>query len=441
MKYLLIISFVSLAALNSCKTKSTEIGGYAMFRGDARHSGIYPSGEVSDKPHLKWRFKTNGYVNSSPAIEGDHIYFGSADSNLYCLDIKTGSLLWKFTTGGAVGSSPAIESGTVYFGSHDGKFYALNAADGTVKWTFDTPGEKLYSGKNLHGMEPKDSVFVDRWDFWLSSPVVYHGKVYFGSGSGYFYALDALSGKEVWKFKTGGIIHSSPAIAFGNVYFGGWDTYMHALNAESGAEIWKFKTGVDTVIHNQTGITGSAMIADSMLYFGCRDSYLYALNALTGKLAWKKYNDGGWVSVTPVVSGDKLIYSSGSSTLFGALNKKTGDSIYKQNLGTATFASPSIAGNAVYQGTFSGTMIALDVNSGKTLWTFEVEAVKQDKYGILNPDHTVNEKKELAIKEKSGGKIRGIDFGLSLGAVLSSPVIKDKVIYFGSSDGKFYALE
>ncbi len=423
----------------SCAAQTPAVS-YSMFRGNEKHTGVYPSAAINSPPKVKWKFKTNGYVNSSPAIAGDKIYFGSGDSSLYCLNINSGSVIWSYKTNGAVYSSPAVVNGIAYFGSHDGNFYALNAADGKVKWLFKTAGEKRFSGKHLHGQEPADSLFVDRWDFWLSSPVVYDNEVYFGSGSGYFYALDAKTGKQQWAFKTDGVIHSSPAIAFGNVYFGGWDTYMHALNAKTGTEVWKFKTGVDTVIHNQTGITGSAIIDGNMLYFGCRDSYVYALNAINGQLIWKKFNDRGWISITPVVYGDKLIYSSGSSKRFIAVNKMTGDTVYQQSFSSATFASPAIAGTTLYQGTFVGTMIALDVNTGHTKWTFATDAVTQDKYDILNPDHSINNEKFDAALKRSGGKLRPIDVGLSLGCINSSPVIKDGVLYFGSTDGNLYAL-
>ncbi|CAN5369317.1 hypothetical protein BH09BAC6_BH09BAC6_29120 [soil metagenome] len=443
MRKLLTIT-LTLAAIStsfySCIAQPPDAS-YSMFRGDAKHTGIYPSAAIDKEPHVKWKFRTNGFVNSSAAIAGDKIYFGSADSNLYCVDINSGWLTWKFKTGGAVNSSPAIVNGTVFFGSHDGNFYALNAADGKVKWTFKTPGEKRFAARHLHGQIPADSMFVDRWDFWLSSPVVDQNKVYFGSGSGYFYALDAETGTQEWAFKTDGIIHSSPVIAFGNVYFGGWDTYMHALDAANGKEKWKFKTGVDTIKHNQTGITGSPLVDGDMLYFGCRDSYLYALDAVSGTLAWKRYNDMGWVSISPVIYGDKVIYSSGSSTRFAALNKMTGDSVYQRSIGSATFASPSIAGSTLYQGTFVGTIIALDVNTGDIKWVFATDACREDKLQILNPDYSIsNEKFDSALK-KSGGKLKPIDVGLSLGCITSSPVVKNQVIYFGSTDGNFYALE
>ncbi len=414
---------------------------YSMFRGNNKHTGTYVTAEVKNNPGLKWRFKTNGVVNSSVAIEGDKLFFGSGDSSLYCINASDGLLAWQFKTSGAVFSSPAVINGVVYFGSHDGNFYALNSKDGTVEWSFKTGGEKRFSAKGIHGLLPKDSLFIDEWDFWLSSPAIERSTVYFGSGDGYFYALDKNDGKEKWKFKTDGIIHSSPALAFGNVYFGGFDTYLHALNAESGKELWKYKTPDDTVIYNQTGITSSPVIADSILYFGCRDSRVYALNAVTGTFIWSKYNNMGWISQVPVVADNKVMYASGSSKKFVALNKQNGDSVYSIGVETGAFSSPAIVNNTLYYGDFRGSMFGRDVATGKLIWTYQVPTARENPYNILNADFTFNDSLiEVAIKKYKGIKTR-LEIILSKGTILSSPVIKDRVIYFGSTDGYLYALQ
>jgi outer membrane protein assembly factor BamB len=53
--------------------------------------------------------------------------------------------------------------------------------------------------------------------------------VYFGSGDGRLYALDARTGQEKWRFKTDGGVNSSPAVAGGVVYFGSTDGYLYAV--------------------------------------------------------------------------------------------------------------------------------------------------------------------------------------------------------------------
>src|SRR6266571_2469232 len=84
-----------------------------------------------------------------------------------------------------------------------------------VKWKFATGGEKRYAGTHLHHLEPAAETMPDPWDFYLSSPTVWNGAVYFGSSDGNVYSLDATSGALKWKFHTGDVVHSSPAIADG----------------------------------------------------------------------------------------------------------------------------------------------------------------------------------------------------------------------------------
>ena len=425
----------------SCGEKS-DISGYGMFRGNLQHTGIYPSAEVNVNPSLLWRFKTNGYINSSAAIKGEQIFFGSSDGYLYCLNSHSGSLIWKFKTDGAINSSPAITDDEVFFGSHDGNFYALNARNGKLKWIFKTGGEKLFPPKDVwHKLELSDSRDPDRWDTWLSSPAIQKNTVYFGSGDGNFYALDKTTGKEKWKYETHSIIHSSPALAFGNVYFGGWDTYLHVLDEETGEEKWKFKTGEDTVGYNQTGITSSPVIVDSILYFGCRDSHIYALNALSGDFIWKRYNDDIWVSSTPLVYEEKVLYPAGRPNKFIALNKLTGDSIYMHKTKTGTSSSFSLAGKTVYYGDLNGILNAHDINTGNLIWTYQIPTSAEDTLHMINEDFTTSQEGFAAALEKYQGVRGRNELRFALGAIHSSPVIKDRVVYFGSYDGYFYALK
>ncbi|MEJ5274107.1 MAG: PQQ-binding-like beta-propeller repeat protein [Spirochaetota bacterium] len=55
-----------------------------------------------------------------------------------------GNLKWNFKTNDSIVSSPAIGSdGTIYVGSYDNYLYAINA-DGTLKWNFETAGGYCY---------------------------------------------------------------------------------------------------------------------------------------------------------------------------------------------------------------------------------------------------------------------------------------------------------
>jgi outer membrane protein assembly factor BamB len=74
---------------------------------------------------ILWEVQTSGAVESSPAVSGTTVYFGSEDGHLYAVDAETGMERWSYLTGGKITSSPAVADGTVYVGSHDGNVYAI----------------------------------------------------------------------------------------------------------------------------------------------------------------------------------------------------------------------------------------------------------------------------------------------------------------------------
>ena len=275
------ISAMAFLFLFLCLTDAAE--GQSMFRGNAAHTGVYPGVAPREFHRLKWKFPTGARVLGSPVIEGKVIYFGSDDGNVYAVDAESGRQIWKTTTRGPVPCTPAVDHGTVYVGSYDGKFYALDAQSGAVKWKFATEGERRFEAKGLHGWQPKNQTFADAFDVFLSSPGVVDGAVYFGSGDGNLYSLDANSGELRWKFRTGDVVHASPAIVNGVAYVGSWDSYFYAVDVGNGKEKWRFHAGEDPLVHNQVGFQSSPAVVDGVVYTGCRDAQLYALDAMTAK--------------------------------------------------------------------------------------------------------------------------------------------------------------
>src|SRR5215471_18320701 len=319
-----------------------------MFRNDPAHSGIYASVGVPKFDSVRWAFQTRGEVISSPAIVNGVVYVGSNDGNLYAIDQQTGKQRWKFATEARVTSSPAVANGAVYFGSYDGNFYAVDTVSGKLRWKFRNAGERRYAATHLHGSVPEGEIMPDPFDVYLSSPTVWDGAVYFGSGDGNVYALDAASGVVKWKFKTGDVVHASPAIVDGKLYIGSWDSYFYALDAASGKELWRFKTCEDPDIHNQVGIQSSATVADGVVYFGCRDSKFYALDAATGQQRWVFPNKGSWVITSPVVREGKVYFATSDTALLHIVDAKTGTSIDSIKFHWPIFGSPSIAGDMLY---------------------------------------------------------------------------------------------
>ncbi len=429
---------VSLLALLS--TTSVALAEDAMFRANPAHTGVYQAPGVPKFNKIKWQFPTKGQILSSPAVTSDTVYFGGSDHFFYALNRDTGVEKWKFKTEGRIPSSPAVSGGTVYFICYDGNAYAVDAATGTQKWKFALPGERRFAAPHLHGASPAGETMPDPFDFYLSSPVVVDGIVYFGSGDTNVYALDAASGQLKWKFKTGDVVHASPAIVDGKLYVGSWDSYFYALDAKSGKEIWRFKTGEDPEIHNQVGIQSSAAVADGIVYFGCRDSNFYALDAATGKERWHFNNKGSWVIGSPAVANGKVYFGTSDTALFYALDAKTGAQLFSLDFHRwPLFSSPAIAGDHAYLGSHEGKLFAIDLKTQKLAWTFATDGSKKNGATYTKPDGTVNY--EVAFTDFFyDDMVSGVQKLMTVGAVLSSPVIAGDTVFFGSADGSVYAL-
>ena len=411
-----------------------------MFRGNPQHTGVYEAAGVPKFTRVKWRFRTAGRVFSTPAIAGGMAFVGSTDHFLYAVDLATGTGKWKFETQSRVTSSPAVANGVVYFGSMDADFYAVDAASGKLKWKFTTAGEHRFTATHLHGAMPIAEAMPDPFDFFLSSPVVSGGVVYFGSGDGNIYALDAASGALKWKFHTGDVVHSSPAVDSDTVFAGSWDSYLYALDASTGKEKWRFKTGEDPKIHNQVGIQSSPAVANGVVYFGCRDSNLYAVDEITGKQKWAFSNKGSWVIGSPAVHDGKVYFATSDSALFHALDAVTGAPIFSLTFTWPMFSSPAISGNTLYLGSHEGKLTAIDLTTHKVAWTFQTDGSKENGPKYTMPDGKPNYGAAFT-DFFYDDMVIGVDKLLSVGAILSSPVVDGQTIYFGSADGNLYALE
>ncbi|HEX9512344.1 MAG TPA: PQQ-binding-like beta-propeller repeat protein [Puia sp.] len=461
---LLLIPLLGVAFIPGLSPARSQMNaGEAMFHADAKHSGVYPSGEYGSFGALHWKFRTGGKIFSSPAICDGIAFVGSEDKKLYAIDTKTGRLKWKFSTGGAVFSSPAVYNHIVYFGSYDGFYYAVDVHSGRLVWKFGTEGEKKVGAKGLWTMKPADQYMEDLYDFFLSSPVIdKQGSVptvYFGSSDGHLYALNAADGKLQWKFATGGIIHTSPALGNGKIYIGSWDTYFYAIDSHTGHEIWKFKTGEQPVYHVLEGIQSSAAVdpgapdnaagreskaqADGTVYFGARDGNFYALDGTTGLLKWKYPADNSWVLTTPAIK-DGVVYIGTSDTyLFLALDGETGKEKYRFQARGYVYSSPSLAGNTAYFGDFTGVFYAIDLESeGKLADRFVTAVSKQNAGKILNKEGKLDFGYTAANMDPAlySTNKTVMDRFYEMGSIVSTPAIAEGVIYFGSADGYLYAL-
>jgi outer membrane protein assembly factor BamB len=84
-------------------------------------------------------------------------------------------------------------------------------------------------------------------------------------------------------------------------------------------------------------------------------------------------------------------------------------------------------------------MFAIDANAHKVAWEFQTDSSRQNAAAFSKPDGTPNYQ---AVMDENfyDSVLVGLDKLEATRSILSSPVVVNGVIYFGSSDGNVYAI-
>jgi len=381
---------------------------------------IISSLSIYGQDSIIWKFSANLGIYSSPVTDMNNVYFGSNDSILYALDKNKGNLIWKYKTRGEIKSQPVLFKETIIINNTDGYIYSFDKTDGKVLWTFKTNGEKTY----------------DLWDYYISSPKIYQDNVYVGSGDGNIYAINAETGKLIWNFKTGDIVHSTPVIKDQKVFAGSYDGYFYALDTKSGSLIWKFKTVGDKYFPKGEIQKGAAIYKNSII-FGSRDFNIYALDINSGRGLWNMKEKGSWIIATPLVHGDNIYFGTSDTHRFYSMDAATGSIKWSLPLNMRVYCTASSINDKIYFGCFNGKLFEVNNKTGEIEQTFQTFGSKKNYSNIFNENDDFRDDFQLygSTTDQSEKKI------LKLGAILTSPLIDNGIIYFGDSNGIFYALQ
>ena len=109
--------------------------------------------------------------------------------------------------------------------------------------------------------------------------------------------------------------------------------------------------------------------------------------------------------------------------------------------GGAIVTSPAVAGDLVYVGNHNGKLYAISASTGKLVWEFQTDASKADPMKVLNPDGSLNQDAFAPVFNDFEDMYLDFYRFVSIGAIMSSPVLDRGVVYLGSLDGKLYAIQ
>lgn len=268
-------------------------------------------------------------------------------------------------------SAPVLDEQRVFFGSDSGNFWAINQDDGSTAWSYKV-------GIHAKGK----SIF--------SSPSVSNGVVYFGAYDGNVYALDAKTGSRKWVFWEADYIGSSPAVAedinavFIGLEFGLMRKHggIAALDTETGKKIWEYP------MKAYTHSSPHYIRKKRQVVVGGNEGIVYLLNAKTGALQWSfKTGEASEEELSRGFSRfdikesfcydpntDLIVFGNNEAKLF-ALNRKDGTQAWCfENAEFGYSSTPVIYKDTVIATSLDKHTYCVDLKTGEEKWRWRAGA-------------------------------------------------------------------
>ena len=395
------------------RTGITVVGDTAYAA--ANNGKLYAMDSATGK--IRWTYSTETteprafqFFSRLTVVSG-RVYVGAADKVLYCIDAHSGHLVWKQAVKDWIRSRPVVIGKTAYVGTLDGSVSAVEDKGSFAKllWTRKVAthelladlvadaGHVLVSDSDLWltSIDPKDGqtqwhhkllesavingtrYMADRISAgsdYQSSPTAVGGIVYVGGPDRFVHAIEADTGKEVWRFETSGQVSSTPIVADGRVCFGqqGGNRDFNCVDQRDGKPLWTQKIGWGWV---------GAGYSRGKLFMGTVEGDILAMNAVDGRVLWVHHTNGG---VYPALATDQNdVYTGSWDGYYYALDQDTGalkwayatpGHDYNSRRGGPDSGAPILWQGMVIARVFSATLAAIDKDSGSLRWQFKPPA-------------------------------------------------------------------
>lgn len=331
-----------------------------------------------------------------------------------------GSVAWRVKTGGPIISSPVAGSDTVYIASSDAFLRALDAHSGRELWRY-VVGPKLMN----------------------TTPVLAGGLLLVAGDYTWLYALDASSGKVIWRYDSGNVVVAAPsADPATQLAFLTSGNNLIALDIRTGARRWEFQI-TDASVQGWETVASPTVSGGSIFWAPGAGTRLFALDEATGKTHWT-FDTADRMASTPVLRGSTLYVTTWRGSVF-AIDTSTGTKRWEQKLGQSrpgegSEATPSLDpnGNRLYVGTYQKVLYALDASTGAVLWHFNAtQPLVSVPVATAATVYFASEDGNLYAANAANGKLR---WKLSLGEMRSSPALSVGLLYVGTMTGEIVAV-
>lgn len=254
-----------------------------------------------------------------------------------------------------------------------------------------TPLPKVKSELQLTKVWSKYSVASTDDQYLRLQPVLQNGIIYAASATGQVSAIDAKSGKVLWKKATRTAITSGVAVDSQGVFVGTSAGNLLALNKKTGQWLWYQPTAAS--------IVSAPLVYDGDVFVKTEDDSMVVFKADSGHLVWNaraKSPDlairlGGapavaqGILVVPMADGELTAFyaKSGQQAWSIALSSSVGASDVQRMIDAVV--TPKVYKGVVYAVNYQGNLVAVALKTGKVLWQRKLSSLS----GLVVANNTV----------------------------------------------------
>jgi quinohemoprotein ethanol dehydrogenase len=228
-----------------------------------------------------------------------------------------------------------------------------------------------------------------------ATPLAVDGVIFFSGSYAAVYAVDAASGKLLWKYDPQTWKRNPMAMHFsfganrgvayekGKVFVAAIDGRLIALDAKTGREIWVAQSVPQGMYNPSTGaprtMNGKVIIGNAGADFGAR-GFVTAFDAATGKLLWRFFTvpgspeqnkgDPAMEAAAKTWTGEWWKTGTGGTVWNGMTFDPEFNRIYL-GVGNAGPYDPSIRSPGGGDNLYTSSIVALDADTGKYLWHYQ----------------------------------------------------------------------
>ncbi|MFH0888229.1 MAG: PQQ-binding-like beta-propeller repeat protein [Planctomycetota bacterium] len=268
-----------------------------------------------------------------------------------------------------------------------------------------------------------------------TTPLIVNDVVFITTRDGYLKAIDLQNGSLRWVFRTETptAIYSSPKINCNMILFGADDNYFYAVRSTAPIKSQELQLKTANPIRSSPFFSSDGQIT----LIGSTDKNLYAVSE-SGAILWK-YNANAKILTTGVVD-KQIVYITSEDGIIHAIDLNTGDKIWNLSLG-GKLNSPILSENMIYVGSTNNIIYAINPITRQIQWSYRLGHEIIASLAVIEG---------MLLVPCQDGKLYSIDITnqklnwqfnttgpLSGGVAISK---KDNVIYFGSEDSCFYAV-